>query len=206
MKQKLAIYLAGTIKKEHENPDESFWTEEDMRILSDHLPEYDVSYLNPALRSDDLSDQFSVFGRDMLQVFCSDIIFVDARERRGLGVGAEMMWAKLNKIPVVVWAPQDTHYHKSYATVLGVTVENYVHPFVANLGDAMVRDMVEGAHSIRALRSNLPVGVKGREHIEAAMKHYQATQLEKDEPMQQIINAHDALKDRIQQLTSYVNA
>jgi hypothetical protein len=198
MKQKLAIYLAGTIKKEHENLDESFWTEEDMRILSDHLPEFDVSYLNPALRSDDLSDQFSVFGRDMLQVFCSDIVFVDARERRGLGVGAEMMWAKLNKIPVIVWAPQDTHYHKSNATVLGVPVANYVHPFVASLSDAMVRDMVEGAHSIRALRSNPQDGIKGREHIEAAMKHYQSTQLENDEPMQQIINTHDALRHRIQ--------
>ena len=202
MKQKLAIYLAGTIKKEHESADESFWTEEDMRMLRGHLPEFDVSYLNPALRSDDLSDQFSVFGRDMLQVFCSDIVFVDARGRRGLGVGAEMMWAKLNKIPVVVWAPKDTHYNKSHTTILGVPIANFIHPFVECLSDAIVKDMEEGAHSIRVLRSNLQGNIKGIEHIEEAMKHYQSTQLENDKPMQQIINAHDALKSRIQQLTT----
>lgn len=101
MKQKVAIYLAGSIKKGHEKSDESYWTDENMFSIKNNLEKFDVSFLNPAFRTDDLSDQVSVFGRDILQVFSSHIVFVDARDRRGLGVGAEMMWAKMNKIPVV---------------------------------------------------------------------------------------------------------
>src|SRR5690242_19798693 len=98
MKKKISIYLAGSIQKGHEYAD-SYWTDDDMTLLKKELHDYDVTFLNPALRTDDLSDQRSVFGRDMLQVYCSNIVFVDARHKRGLGVGAEMMWAKLNSIP-----------------------------------------------------------------------------------------------------------
>jgi hypothetical protein len=97
----IAIYLAGSIKKGHENSDAFYWTEKDMNLIKQNLREHQVCFLNPAFRTDDLTDQFSVFGRDMTQVFSSNFVFVDARDRRGLGVGAEMMWAKLHKIPVI---------------------------------------------------------------------------------------------------------
>ena len=133
MKKKVAIYLAGSIKKEHERSEDSYWTETDRQFLRASLSSYDISFLNPAFRTDNLSDQQSVFGRDMTQVFCSDIVFVDARERRGLGVGAEMMWAKLNKLPVITLAPRDSHYHKSHTTLLDVPVKDWIHPFVESL-------------------------------------------------------------------------
>ena len=117
---KISIYLAGSIKKEHEKADESFWTDHDMAFLKKELPEFQLSFLNPAFRADDLSDQRSVFGRDMTQVFCSDVVFVDARDRRGLGVGAEMIWAKFHKIPVVTLAPKNSHYNKSKTILLDV--------------------------------------------------------------------------------------
>src|SRR5262245_39027064 len=126
MKQKIAIYLAGSIKKGHEKSDETYWTDEDMSLIRANLGKFDVSFLNPAFRTDDLSDSRSVFGRDMLQVFSSHIVFVDARDRRGLGVGAEMMWAKVNKIPVVTWSPRNSHYRKDHTTLLGVPVTNFV--------------------------------------------------------------------------------
>lgn len=160
MKQKIAIYLAGSIKKGHENADETFWADEHMQMLKGYLNAFDVSFLNPAFRSDDLSDQLSVFGRDMLQVFCSDIVFVDARNRRGLGVGAEMMWAKLNKIPLVVWAPKNTHYHLSHASILDVPVTDYVHPFVESLSDKVVETLEEGADWIRTVKSDPLMEIK----------------------------------------------
>lgn len=206
MKQKLAIYLAGSIKKGHERSDESFWTEEDMTALRQHLADFDVSFLNPAFRTDDLSDQFSVFGRDMLQVFCCDIIFVDARDRRGLGVGAEMMWAKLNKKPLVIWAPKNTHYHKSQTTILDVPVTNFIHPFVESLGDQIVENLEEGAKWMRAVMSGSKVAIKGIDHIEKAMKHYKAKQLVHDLPMQQILSMHDELKSRVLNLSVLVQA
>lgn len=40
MKAKISIYLAGSIKKEHEKADESFWTDDDMAFLKKELSEF----------------------------------------------------------------------------------------------------------------------------------------------------------------------
>lgn len=187
MKEKVAIYLAGSIQKGHEKSDETFWTHDDMSVLKHHLPQFDVSFLNPAFRTDDLSDQLSVFGRDMLQVFSSNVVFVDARDRRGLGVGAEMMWAKLNRIPLIVWAPRNTHYRKDRTTVLGVAVNNFVHPFVESLSDKIVETLEEGARWIQSVKENPNMEIKGIEFIEKTMEHYKATQFANDIPMQELL-------------------
>lgn len=197
MKQNIIIYLAGTIKKGHEKLDDTFWTEQDMAFLKNCLQQCELSFLNPAFRSDDLSSQLSVFGRDMLQVFCSDVVFVDARDRRGLGVGAEMMWAKLNKIPVITWAPKDSHYHKSHTTILGVPVENFIHPFVEALSDKIVENLDEGANWIQSLFTDSSIQIKGIEHIEHAMQYYTTHQLELDQPMQALLNSNAEIKNRI---------
>lgn len=198
MKRKIAIYLAGTIKKGHETPNESYWTDEDMSIIRANLKECDVSFLNPAYRTDDLSDQLSVFGRDMLQVFSSNIVFVDARERRGLGVGAEMMWAKVNNIPVVTWAPRNSHYHKDHATILGLSVAHYVHPFVEALSDKIVNTVAEGSQWIHDLISNPATEIKGLQHIGLAMQHYKDSQLQHDHPMKEMMASCEELKRRMQ--------
>jgi hypothetical protein len=200
MKQKIAMYLAGSIKKQHEKSNESFWTEEDMQTIRQHLSGFEVSFLNPAFRSDDLSDQLSVFGRDMLQVFCSDLVFVDARDRRGLGVGSEMMWAKVHQIPVLTWAPRDSHYHRSQTTILDVPVTDFIHPFVKALSDKVVGTLEEGAEWIKAMKSGSKIEIRGREYITKAMEHYKTNQLGRDKPMQELINSHEALKSRVEQL------
>ncbi len=188
----VAIYLAGSIKKAHEKSDDTYWTEVEMGELEEGLKPLHVTFLNPAFRTDDLSDQRAVFGRDMVQVFSSDVVFVDARDRRGLGVGAEMMWAKLNRIPVVTLAPRDSHYFKSRTTILGSTVENWVHPFVESLSDKIVETVTEGAEWIKEMMaSSLPI--RGIEYIESAMQHYKENQLEKDLPMKELLSSHDSL-------------
>ena len=197
MDTKISIYLAGSIKKGHEKADETFWTDEDMIFLKKNLSEYEVSFLNPAFRSDNLSDQRSVFGRDMTQVFCSDVVFVDARDRRGLGVGAEMMWAKFHKIPVVTLAPKDSHYNKSKTTLLGVAVEDWVHPFVESLSDAIVENLVEGATWIRKFIRDPAPKAKDVQYIQSAMQYYRDSQLSHDEPMKALIMANQKLYKRV---------
>jgi hypothetical protein len=197
MKSKIAIYLAGHIKKGHEKSEETFWTHDDLSMIKNHLDKYEVSFLNPAFRTDDLSDQFSVFGRDMLQVFSSNIVFVDARDRRGVGVGAEMMWAKVNKIPVVTWAPKNSHYQKGSTTILGVSVENFIHPFIEGLSDKIVENLIEGAMWIDFIMSNPGVEIKGVPYIGLSMQHYKDTQLHNDLPMKELLNSSDELKLRI---------
>lgn len=197
MKRKVAIYLAGSIQKGHENH-KSFWTNDDMSIIKACLSDFDVSFLNPAFRTDDLSDAISVFGRDMMQVYCSDVVFVDARDQRGLGVGAEMMWAKGNKIPVISWSPKNTHYYKINASVLGVDVKEYIHPFVAGLSDRIVETLEEGAEWIKRLKSDdSSVKVKDFEDIVNSMRHYKATQFHSDKPMQELFKVHEELHLRV---------
>lgn len=196
MKKTIAIYLAGTIQKGHENSD-SRWTDDDMAIIRETLSEYEISFLNPAFRSDNLSDQHSVFGRDMLQVFSCDVVFVDARDRRGLGVGAEMMWAKFNEIPVVTLSPKDSHYNKSETTLLSVAVENWTHPFVEALSDKIVEDIYEGAQWIEEVMCNELIEIKGIDHIVNAMNYYKETQLQNDKPMQRLITSNEEIRERI---------
>ena len=149
MTEQVSIYLAGKIKKLHEAPNEHYWTQDDLSLLEEQLSPYSVSFLNPAARSDNLSLQKSVFGRDMVQVLSADIVFVDARDRRGLGVGAEMMWAKINHIPVISLSPVNSHYHLEETSLLGVTVKDWKHPFVENLSDFIAEDLTQGAEWIK---------------------------------------------------------
>lgn len=196
--KKIAIYLAGSIKKGHEKSDELYWTEEDISLIKSSLKNFEPSFLNPAFRTDDLSDQFSVFGRDMLQVFSSHLVFVDARDRRGLGVGAEMMWAKVNQIPVVTWAPRNSHYRKDKTTILGLPMANFIHPFVEALSDKIVDNLVEGAHWIDSVMSDPMTKIKGVEFIGMAIEHYKKTQLQHDLPMKELLSLSEELKARIE--------
>lgn len=204
MKPTIAIYLAGSIKKGHEKADETFWTDEDMSLLRMSLNDYELSFLNPAFRADDLSDQKSVFGRDMVQVFSSNIVLVDVRNRRGLGVGAEMMWAKINKILVVSWAPRNSHYRKDQATILDRPVQNFVHPFVEGLSDSVVTNLEEAAKWIREAMSHPSVAIKGIEDIGAAMEYYKDRQFHKDEPMKEMVRACKELEKRMNRLLPQV--
>lgn len=192
---RLAIYLAGKIQKRHEKGDEAHWTEEDLAQLRKDLPDFELVFLNPALRTDDLSDPFSLFGRDMLQIFLSDLVFVDARDRRGLGVGAEMMWAKSQAIPVLSLMPKNTHYHMEETVLLGTLVKNYIHPFVASLSDGIVEDL-SGASKWISSFFQQPRAIKDLSTIRAAMQHYLDTQFERDLPMQEIPSS---ILEKIQQ-------
>lgn len=204
MKRHVGIYLAGSIKKGHEKNDDTYWTDEDMDLLRSALSDCELTFLNPAFRTDDLSDQKSVFGRDMVQVFSSNFVFVDARDRRGLGVGAEMMWAKINRIPVLTWAPRNSHYHKDQTTILGKPVQNFVHPFVEGLSDKIVENLVEGAKWIQTILSNPKVAIKGIEDIGEAMHYYKTGQLHKDAPMMEMINSSKELEKRMNRLLPQV--
>ena len=191
--KKLAIYFAGTVQKDHEVM-ESRWTQEDFQILEKTLAPQKLALLNPSLRNDDLCDQKSVFGRDMSQVFMADIVFVDARHRRGLGVGAEMMWAKFHAKPVIILAPNETHYRKATTEILGTKINEYVHPFVQNLSDKIVSSVEEGAEWIELYLEGETGMIKDLTTIYEAMRHYQHTQYNHDHPMRELVESCNGLE------------
>ncbi|NGX30968.1 MAG: hypothetical protein K940chlam8_00324 [Chlamydiae bacterium] len=131
------------------------------KSFGSHLAPHEVHFLNPAIRTDDLSDQRSVFGRDMIQVFSADAVLVDARDRRGLGVGAEMMWGKMNRIPVVALAPLGSYYHKQSTSLLGVEVESWIHPFIEGLSDVIVESLEDAANWLVTALGDSPPVIQG---------------------------------------------
>lgn len=198
----IAIYLAGNIQKGHEKESEIFWTLADQEKLAKGVAPYELAFLNPALRSDDLSDQKSVFGRDMTQVYFADVILVDARERRGLGVGAEVMWAKMNRIPVLTLAPENSHYQREEVQLLGVKVENWIHPFIESLSDKIINSLDEGVLWLKKLIQG-NVQIKGPEFISEAMSYYQSGQLPQDIPMKKVIEENPKLKAKVENFKLY---
>lgn len=194
-----SLYLAGNIQKKHEKESQIFWTQMDQDLLQKALAPFKITFLNPATRSDDLSDQKSVFGRDLTQVTLADAIVVDVRERRGLGVGAEIMWAKLRQIPVISLAPYNSHYRKDKGHLLGRDVENWVHPFVECLSDTLVSTVEEAGEWIKRYFTK-PHPPKDKDSIFEAIDHYLNTQLENDLPMQELIESNISLKRKLEQL------
>lgn len=178
LKHKIIIYLAGKIPNGDEIPSNALhWTKQHMDHLRSNLSEFDVVLLNPAFKDCDLTDQDTVFGRDMHYVFSSDVIFVDARGPRGLGVGAEMMWAKVNGIPVISWAPKDTHYNTSSTVVLETHVSDFIHPFVNGLSDKVAESIEEGAEWIKQFVKNPnSIKIKNSDSIHSIMEYYKANQ------------------------------
>lgn len=199
----ITIYLAGNINKSHKKHDNDHWDDEAIREIIETVSPVNVDFLNPSIRTDNLADQKSVFGRDMLQVYCSDVVFVDARQRRGLGVGAEMMWAKLNTIPVITLCPLDSHYYKSQTSVLNIPVNSWMHPFVENLSDHVAPTIKSGALWIKEYISNNKFfrSLKGPAFIKEAIQYYQLTQYPNDAPMKVLLDNNQNLKERFQSLS-----
>lgn len=194
--EEVSIYLAGKIQKAHEAPNETYWTEEDQEAIRKAMSPCRVHFLNPAIRTDDLSDQKSVFGRDMMQVFSADAVFVDARDRRGLGVGAEMMWAKFNRIPVVSLAPLGSHYNKAATSLLGVEVNSWVHPFIEGLSDQIVSSLEEAAAWLMGTLHEPSSKIKGSEYMREAMQYYLEKQYAQDVPMCTLAASNQVLQER----------
>jgi len=196
----ITIYLAGKIQKSNETSTEHYWTETEINALKSALQPYSVILLNPADRTDDLTDQQSVFGRDMAQVFSADFIFVDAREKRGLGVGAEMMWAKMHKKPLITLAPEESHYNKKNIYILDKVVESWVHPFVENLSDVIVDTIFEGADWIKKFLNTPGLPIKDAEWIQKSMNYYMKTQFHLDLPMQSISKTSKNVQSKLELL------
>lgn len=203
MDRHLYIYLAGTIKKGKEEK-ELEWTEKEMALLRQCLAPHQITFLNPATRSDDLSDQKSVFGRDLFQVYSSDLVLVDTREKRGLGVGSEMMFAKMKRIPVIAWLPEHSYYHRKSIQLLGKSVDDWIHPFIFNLSDYLAPSLEMAALWIeeRLLKGN--VEIKGPEAIQDSILYYLETQLQHDSGMRETVANVPAITQKMTQLQQQV--
>lgn len=193
------IYLCGSIKKSNAVNNNFTWTAENINYISSLATKlhFNLTFLNPASRSDDLSDELSLFGRDMLQVYLSDFLLVDGRDKKGVGVGYEMAFANFKNIPVISWVPYNSHYRPENLIMLGQHLLNWNHPFFKIPSQILAETLDEAVNAIatHALTTSLPLTKD--DFVLPAMQHYIGTQLQKDQEMNDLISAHEILKNKV---------
>jgi hypothetical protein len=165
---KIKLYLSGGVKKD-DNDRKVCWSEEDRDAIRGVLGG-DVDFLDPQ-GNPERADPFSAFGLDMRDVKEADIVIVDGREKRGIGVGAEMLAAKIWGKPVVAIAPRNGHYRRDLLEHFGQEIENWQHPFVAGLSDAVMETVEEAARWIASFLEK-PTSVKDASVLDKAIEYF----------------------------------
>ncbi len=196
MTRPLFIYLSGGIRKGTDDHNKLCWSEEHRQQLKILLPDVELAFFDPALRECDVSDEQAVFGRDMLQVYSSDVVLVDGRAKRGVGVGAEMLLAKQHGIPLVSIVPEESHYRRTQLTYFDQTIDNWIHPFFYGLSDAVVSSLEQAAAWVNdhVLTQGSPV--KDADSYMTAMRYYLQTQFTTDTPMKELGERYPQLMER----------
>lgn len=202
----LLIYLSGSIKKSTSTgSDDSYWTESHTAVISESLRAvgHNAVFLNPASRSDDVSDGLSAFGRDMLQVYLSDLVLADMREKRGIGIGYEVALANFKCVPVVSWAPPGTHYRPGKAEVLGRPVEeDWIHPFVAPPSQQIIEELPQIAKAVGQLPLGRKIPLSDSDYVLKAILYYLRTQYARDTEMREIIQKEPRAEAEVQRILS----
>lgn len=178
----ISIYCSGSIQKGQADITKLCWSETEKRTLSEALYPIEARFLNPDDPLICANDTTALFGRDLYQVQIADFVVVDARERRGIGIGIEMLASRMLGTPLIVVAPENTHYRKDELTYRGSTVSNYIHPHLHILADAVVDSFACAGQWIKAYLDS-PIGVKGSNVLHEAIDAYRTNLLPMDDPM-----------------------
>jgi hypothetical protein len=177
-----SIYCSGSIQKGPNDTGKLCWSDVERGVLAQGASPLDIKFLCPDDPAHDLSDTASLFGRDMYQIQVADYVVVDARERRGIGIGVEMVAAKILGAGLVFVLPSNTYYRKSNLSYRGSTVEDYIHPHIALLADVIVDDFQSAGNWIKQ-HFHGPKELKSTDVIHDAIETYKKNMLPFDPPM-----------------------
>lgn len=168
------IYLSGSIRKGEEDgrSDDYFWTDTDVEILTRNV-DIEVEILNPALTRIDRRDTRLNFGCDLFLVSISDLIIVDLRRKKGIGVGAELMLADQLKIPTFGILGPSSEYQRDVLTNLsGQDIRDWTHPFAEGLCDELFEGINVACGRLNELLDGRGVSSAYSEKSEAAIKYF----------------------------------
>ncbi|GAA0247402.1 hypothetical protein GCM10010492_53840 [Saccharothrix mutabilis subsp. mutabilis] len=179
----VSVYCSGSIAKGVGDERKLCWTDRERERVQEGAHPLEVVFLNPDDPITDPTNVLGQFGRDMYQVLMASAVVVDARERRGLGIGVEMAAAAALGTPVIVVAPRNSKYRRDHLVYRGARVEGYVHPHVASLAVAVVDDFTEAGEALKGL----PVAPRGSLVTPAWLREpideYRSNVLAGDRPM-----------------------
>lgn len=177
--KKIAIYIAGSIQKDKNDANRLFADDKIKADITNTLKDYEVIIFDPN-KSKTLGSPLARFGKDLLQVSVSNFLIIDCREKRGLGVGAEMMYAKTKNIPVVSVCPPNSHYKKEMHYANGDENLKWIHPFIFSLSDVLVEDFKQAGEWISNYIKN-PKKIKSIKITDEGINLYKKDFLDNDE-------------------------
>lgn len=172
----LMIYLSGSVKKGSGDgrSNESFWTDEDEETIVTSVRGRRTRLLNPSKSVLRRSDYYANFGCDLHLVSISDLILVDARDKRGIGIGAEMLFAQGLGIPVISICPPNTNYRRDFVPgVFGEDLKDWIHPFVYGLSDHIADNLDDAISLINILIQDGGPRRHSGEKLRNAIDYYQ---------------------------------
>ncbi len=137
------VFLSGSVQKgEHDTrSSQYFWSDAEEATLRNLLHGINVEILNPNRVTIDQSQSIARFKADLKLLIDADVVVVDARTKKGLGVGAELMMAHYEYIPVLALCPNGSEYRRNGNT----------HAFIAGLTSGVFGTLNEIAHEISCL-------------------------------------------------------
>lgn len=139
---KLKVALLGSLPKGDEaRKDWVDWKAEYVEKISAAIPE--ARFLHGDLISDNAGPE-AVVGHDLWLIKNADIIVVHAASKIGAGTAQEMVLAKYFHKPVISIVPKDTHHRRSNVVFHGVTIEDWIHPFIYVASDCIAESIAEG--------------------------------------------------------------
>lgn len=126
------------------------WKEEYKQEIQRALPQ--AEFVDGDAISDNAGPQM-VVGHDLDMIQKADICVVDAKSKIGAGTAQEMVIAKHFRKPLVTVIPKDTHHRKSNVTFHGVTIKDWIHPFLFVSSDYVAESIADAAHWIATYSS-----------------------------------------------------
>ncbi|MEU8309792.1 hypothetical protein AB0C84_40100 [Actinomadura sp. NPDC048955] len=131
----ISVYCSGSIAKRASDEKKLCWSDVERLEVAKGAAPAEVVFLNPDDPITDPGNTLGQFGRDMYQVVVATAAIVDARDRRGIGIGVEMSAAALFGTTIIVVAPPNSKYRADELEYRGALVRVYVHPHVAAVAD-----------------------------------------------------------------------
>lgn len=180
---RISVYCSGSIRKGNTDDKKLCWGDAEREEVRRGAAPRDIIFLNPDDPITDPTNTLGQFGRDLFQVTVSDAIVVDARQRRGLGIGVEMAAAATCGTPVIVVAPRNSKYRSDELSYRGTTVKDYVHPHVAALATHLVDGFFEAGLALARLGGRAELSASRPVWLTSAVAEYRHNVMPGDAPM-----------------------
>lgn len=182
-----SVYCSGSIIKGVSDKGRLCWTDVEQAQLSNGALPQEVVFLNPDDPITDTANTLGQFGRDMFQVMTATAVVVDARERRGIGIGVEMAAAATLGTPVIVVAPRNSNYRQDRLEYRGAVVTGYVHPHIASIATEIVDDFDAAGRVLAGLPARKSPACAMPDWLTLAIEEYRKNVLPADAPMLQAL-------------------